>query len=77
MDVGHRWSQLPEARHTAAVGDFGTLLRWHVPPLGWPSPEAGQRSGYSAATLSRIAPSRRRRSLSLVPGSTNYMHEHR
>ncbi|MFC0505725.1 helix-turn-helix domain-containing protein [Micromonospora costi] len=60
MDVGHRWSELPEARHAAAVGDFGTLLRVARTAARLTLVEAGQRCGYSAATLSRIERGRQR-----------------
>ncbi|WP_431882387.1 helix-turn-helix domain-containing protein [Micromonospora gifhornensis] len=55
-----RWSALPEARQAAAVGDFGTLLRVARIAARLTLAEAGQRCGYSAATLSRIERGRQR-----------------
>ncbi|MFD4210242.1 helix-turn-helix domain-containing protein [Micromonospora tulbaghiae] len=54
MGVDRRWSELPEARHAAAAGDFGTLLRVARTAARLTLCEAGRRCGYSAATLSRI-----------------------
>ncbi|SFC37254.1 helix-turn-helix domain-containing protein [Micromonospora sediminimaris] len=55
-----QWSALPEARQAAAVGDFGTLLRVARTAARLTLAEAGQRCGYSAATLSRIERGRQR-----------------
>ncbi|MEU2614530.1 helix-turn-helix transcriptional regulator [Micromonospora sp. NPDC007271] len=54
MGVERRWSELPEAKQAAATGDFGTLLRVARTAARLTLTEAGQRCGYSAATLSRI-----------------------
>ncbi|MFG1649645.1 helix-turn-helix domain-containing protein [Micromonospora sp. NPDC049275] len=50
----HRWYELPEAKQAAATGDFGVLLRVARTAARLTLAEAGQRCGYSAATLSRI-----------------------
>ncbi|MFG2169486.1 helix-turn-helix domain-containing protein [Micromonospora chersina] len=60
MAVERRWSELPEARQAAAVGDFGTLLRVARTAARLTLCEAGRRCGYSAATLSRIERGRQR-----------------
>ncbi|MFG2052820.1 helix-turn-helix domain-containing protein [Micromonospora sp. NPDC048930] len=60
MGVERRWSELPEARQAAAIGDFGTLLRVARTAARLTLIEAGQRCGYSAATLSRIERGRQR-----------------
>ncbi|MFF0659427.1 helix-turn-helix domain-containing protein [Micromonospora tulbaghiae] len=60
MGVERRWSELPEARQAAAVGDFGALLRVARTAARLTLSEAGQRCGYSAATLSRIERGRQR-----------------
>ncbi|MGV9806780.1 helix-turn-helix domain-containing protein [Micromonospora chersina] len=60
MGIERRWSELPEARQAAAVGDFGTLLRVARTAARLTLCEAGQRCGYSAATLSRIERGRQR-----------------
>lgn len=60
MGVERRWSELPEARQAAAVGDFGTLLRVARTAARMTLCEAGRRCGYSAATLSRIERGRQR-----------------
>ncbi|NES16156.1 MULTISPECIES: helix-turn-helix domain-containing protein [Micromonospora] len=60
MGVDRRWSELPEAKQAAAVGDFGTLLRVARTAARLTLSEAGLRCGYSAATLSRIERGRQR-----------------
>ncbi|WP_239098104.1 helix-turn-helix domain-containing protein [Micromonospora qiuiae] len=54
MSVERRWTELPEARHAAVVGDYGSLLRVARTAARLTLSEAGERCGYSAATLSRI-----------------------
>lgn len=60
MGVERRWSELPEARQAAALGDFGALLRVARIAARLTLSEAGERCGYSAATLSRIERGRQR-----------------
>ncbi|WP_196255638.1 helix-turn-helix domain-containing protein [Micromonospora sp. WMMC415] len=54
------WFDLPEVRQAAAGGDYGTLLRVARTAARLTLSEAGQRCGYSAATLSRIERGRQR-----------------
>ncbi|MDG9673764.1 helix-turn-helix transcriptional regulator [Micromonospora sp. DH14] len=54
MGADRRWYELPEARQAASTGDFGVLLRVARTAARLTLAEAGQRCGYSAATLSRI-----------------------
>ena len=60
MSGDRPWCDLPEARRAAATGDFGTLLRIARAAARLTLVEAGQRCGYSAATLSRIERGRQR-----------------
>ncbi|MFD6563878.1 helix-turn-helix domain-containing protein [Micromonospora profundi] len=54
MGADRRWYELPEAKQAASTGDFGVLLRVARTAARLTLAEAGQRCGYSAATLSRI-----------------------
>ncbi|MET7959027.1 helix-turn-helix domain-containing protein [Micromonospora zamorensis] len=54
MGADRRWYELPEAKQAASAGDFGVLLRVARTAARLTLAEAGQRCGYSAATLSRI-----------------------
>ncbi|MEV6815512.1 helix-turn-helix transcriptional regulator [Micromonospora sp. NPDC051296] len=60
MGVERRWTELPETRQAAAVGDYGSLLRVARTAARLTLTEAGERCGYSAATLSRIERGRQR-----------------
>jgi transcriptional regulator with XRE-family HTH domain len=54
MDSGSAWYRLPAAREAAADADFGAVLRLARVAAGWTLAQAGQRAGYSAATMSRF-----------------------
>lgn len=55
MATGNQnWTELPEALEAAAAGQLGVLVRLARVAAGLTLVQAGQRLGYSAATLSRI-----------------------
>ncbi|WP_433352096.1 helix-turn-helix domain-containing protein [Micromonospora saelicesensis] len=54
MNTDRRWCNLPEAQQATANGDYGALLRVARTAARLTLAEAGERCGYSAATLSRL-----------------------
>ncbi|MCW6005398.1 helix-turn-helix domain-containing protein [Micromonospora sp. CPCC 205371] len=60
MHTGPAWTAMPAVATAAAAGDVGTLLRVARTATGLTLEEAGQLTGYSIATLSRMENGRRR-----------------
>ncbi|MEQ4306177.1 helix-turn-helix transcriptional regulator [Plantactinospora sp. B6F1] len=60
MQTEPAWTGMPAVAAAADVGDIGTLLRVARTASGLTLEEAGQRTGYSAATMSRWENGRRR-----------------
>jgi len=60
MQTGPAWTAMPAVAAAAAAGDVGTLLRVARTAAGLTLEEAGQLTGYSTATMSRMENGRRR-----------------